>query len=75
MKTIETEYHFILVCPAYRDLRQKYFSSYYCHWPTVYKFESLMSSKKAKIQIKLSRYVYEAFLRRQNTPRQIMDNV
>lgn len=41
MNVIENEYHFLLVCPNYRELRNRYLKPYYCHWPNIYKFESL----------------------------------
>ena len=34
MNNIKDEFHFLLVCPKYRDLRCKYFKRYFCHWPT-----------------------------------------
>ena len=58
---IEDEYHFLLVCPLYRELRQNYLKPYYCHWPTINKFENLMSSKSTSIIYSLSKYVYFAF--------------
>ena len=45
MKAVETEYHFLLVCPKYISLRRQYFKSYFCRWPTLQKFESIMNSK------------------------------
>ena len=45
MRKIENEFHFLLVCPAYRELRQKYLKQYFCHWPTMRKFETLLSVK------------------------------
>ena len=42
---LENEYHFLLVCPLCRYIRQKYFNSYYFHWPILNKFENLMSVK------------------------------
>ena len=35
MNTIENEYHFLLICPLYTDLRRSYLKPYYCHWPTL----------------------------------------
>ena len=32
---VENEYHILLVCPLYRELRQKYLKPYYCRWPTL----------------------------------------
>ena len=45
MKVIETEHHFLLVCPNYRDIRLKYLKFYYYTWPSLTKFEMLMSLK------------------------------
>ncbi|MEW8545054.1 MAG: reverse transcriptase family protein [Candidatus Thiodiazotropha sp.] len=44
MQIVEDEYHFLLVCPKYSDIRRKYFPPYYCHWPNINKFVTLMSS-------------------------------
>lgn len=49
MKVQENEYHFLLVCPIYIDLRRKYFSNYYCNWPNIQKFTSILSSKNASL--------------------------
>ena len=38
MNIIESEFHFMLICPLYADLRSKYLNRYYCRWPTVHKF-------------------------------------
>ena len=48
MNVVEDEYHFTLVCPHYRMLRQKFLKDYYCHWPTMQKFESLLSSSSKR---------------------------
>lgn len=42
MRKVESEYHFLLVCPNYKDLRVKYFKPYFCHWPNVNKFVTLI---------------------------------
>lgn len=64
MNMIESEYHFILVCPFYIDIRKKYFKTYYNRWPTLQKFELLMSSNSKSTQINLSKYIYFAMKRR-----------
>ena len=38
----------LLVCPKYANLRKQYLTNYYCWWPSVEKFENLMSSKSQK---------------------------
>ena len=60
MNTIENEYHFPLVCPFYADLRRKYLSPYYCRWPTLNKFKSLMQNKTDTTVNKLSKFIYYA---------------
>ena len=60
MNKIEDEFHFLLVCPKYRDLRCKYFKRYFCHWPTLYKFENLMSSTSNKVIVNVAKFLYFA---------------
>ena len=57
MRKIENEYHFWLVCPNYRELRMKYLKPYYCHWPNIHKFESLMSLTSKKLTCSLSKFI------------------
>ena len=63
-RMIEDEYHFLLICPHYNDIRRKYFSQYFCHWPNMTKFKQLMSSKSKHTLSKLSKYIYFAQKRR-----------
>jgi hypothetical protein len=60
MNILENEYHFLLVCPKYRELRRKYLKNYYCHWPTLTKFKNLMSSTSNATIISLSKFIYFA---------------
>lgn len=64
MQMVEDEYHFLLVCPAYYEIRKKYFPPYYCHWPNVNKFVTLMSSNSVNLIKRLSKYLYFAMKRR-----------
>ena len=57
---IENEYHFLLTCPFYRDLRKTYLKRYYYQWPTLNKFDNLMSITNRTIVINLAKYVYFA---------------
>ena len=59
MNKIEDEYHFLLVCP-HRELRSKYFKPYFCHWPTINKFESLLSSLHKKTICNVAKFIYFA---------------
>ena len=58
---IEDEYHFVLVCPVYSILKQKYIRPYYYNRPSVYKFTLLMQTKQQGVLQKLEKYVYESF--------------
>ena len=60
LNMIENEYHFLLVCPLYRDLRKKYFQNYYCHWPTMNKFDDLMAKTSKHAILNLSKFVFYA---------------
>ena len=61
MNVIESEFHFMLICPLYAELRSKYLNRYYCRWPTVHKFHKLMNKQsKHSLQI-ISQYIYFAF--------------
>lgn len=64
MNSIENEYHFLLVCPHYIDIRRKYFAPYYCRWPSMRKFISLMQSKYTRTVNNLSKYIFYANSRR-----------
>ena len=32
MRSIENEYHFLMICPHYVDIRRKYLQAYYCNY-------------------------------------------
>ena len=57
---VESEYHFLLVCPLYNDLRKKYFKNYFCRWPTLNKFDALMSNSSKSKTLSLSKFLYFA---------------
>ena len=55
LNIIESEYHFMLCCPLYRDLRSKY--CIISNFPTLYKFYRLMSSKQTKIVRNVAKFI------------------
>ena len=57
---IEDEFHFIIKCPQYTNLRRKYISSYYFIRPSVFKFVNLMKSTNTKELINLARFIKES---------------
>ena len=58
MNKIESEYHFLLVCPLYAELRRQYLPQYYCRWPSITKFKNLMQSKSERVIKRLSKYIF-----------------
>jgi hypothetical protein len=61
MRMIENEYHFLLVCPKYSELRTKYFKPYYCRWPSIQKFITLLSCESSKSITNVAKFIYSAF--------------
>ena len=60
---IEDEYHFLLCCHSYNDLRNKYIPSTVC---TKEGFINLMSTKDENILFNLSAFIYHAMQRRES---------
>ena len=58
--SIENEYHFLLSCPQYINLRRKYLKRCYWSWPTLNKFDNLMMSTNKNEILNLSKYIYYA---------------
>ena len=50
---IETEFHFLPICPKYIELR-KLFIVYYTSFSTLTRFKKIISSKNAKSQLNLA---------------------
>ncbi|XP_052772033.1 uncharacterized protein LOC128211362 isoform X1 [Mya arenaria] len=58
---LEDEFHFILECSLYSDLRKTYISKYYWTRPNVPKFVELMQSDNVKVNRNLAMYIHKAF--------------
>lgn len=46
--SVEDEYHFILECIGYKDIRMKYINPYYWRNPSVFKLIQLLSFRNIK---------------------------
>lgn len=57
---IENEFHRLLICSKFADLRSKYIKRYYYTWPTLQKFQNLLSSNSMITISKLSKFIYFA---------------
>ena len=58
---IEDEFHFILTCPLYENIRQVYIKLYYCRNPSMYKFIQLLKNENTTHLKNLAKYIIEAF--------------
>ena len=58
MRVIENEYHFLIVCPKYITIRQKYLKPYFFRWPTLNKFTNLMTNTSTNAINNLAKYIY-----------------
>ena len=60
LNAIESEFHFLLVCPLYREIRKQYFKPYFCRWPTLRKFDTLMCTENKKTTLNVAKFIYYA---------------
>lgn len=63
-QSIENEYHFQLVCPFYNELRTKFIHRYYCVWPTINQFISIMQSSSESKIVSLAKFVHFAMCKK-----------
>ena len=64
---LEDEFHFLLECPLYSDLRKNYIKKRYWQNPNILKFIDLMKSTEKKSIPKLATYVFKSFEKRNTT--------
>lgn len=62
--TVECEYHFLLICPLYNELRARYIQKKYYNRPNLNKFYILMASNRKVVIRNLSMFIYYAFKKR-----------
>ena len=61
---IEDEFHFIILCNVYNDLRVKYLPSYLYTNPSVHKFVNFFNTCNKNNILRMSKYIKEATERR-----------
>ena len=64
LNDLEDEFHFILKCPYYDDLRKTYIKPYYYKKPSVFKLIRLLSVQNVKELNKLCQFLMKASKRR-----------
>ena len=57
----EDEYHFVIECKLFNELRIKYLPRYFWVRPSMYKFVELLHSENITHIRKLGTYTYHAF--------------
>ena len=60
-QTLEDEYHFVLECPVYSQIRKQYIARHYWTQPSLYKFIELINTTSINCCRKLCVYIYKAF--------------
>ena len=66
MGMIEDEYHFLLVCPSFSDIRRQCLPSYYSRSPSVTKFKTLMTESQSCVVKRLAKFVFLAMDKRKS---------
>ena len=61
---LEDEYHFLMVCPQYEDIRYKFFPDNMIDNVSLNKFYSFLTSKNELVITSLAKYLYYAFKKR-----------
>ena len=64
MNVVETEYHFFMCCPVYRDLRIKFLPKKCWNWPSIQKFIHIMKEKNRTRIINIAKFIWHAWNRR-----------
>ena len=62
---IETEFHFLLCCTLYKELRVKYLGT--TPWPTLHMFECLMLTKSSKQLLNIANFNKDECVLRDNS--------
>uniref|UniRef100_A0A8W8ICF1 Uncharacterized protein n=1 Tax=Magallana gigas TaxID=29159 RepID=A0A8W8ICF1_MAGGI len=57
----EDEYHFVLICPRYQQLRAKYIKKYYWKKPSMYKFIQLLCVNNVRELCNLGKFLHHEF--------------
>ena len=60
LNVVEDEYHFILQCEKYIDVRRRYHKNYYWQMPSCFKFVQLLSVRNIKELSNLGKYLLPA---------------
>ena len=60
-KKVEDEFHFLLQCPIYDELRRLYIPSFFYNYPTYDKLSLLINTLNKTLLLNLSKFLYHAW--------------
>ena len=72
LRVVESEYHFLLCCPIYRNIRCKYKKN--SSFPNISKFNSIITSSNKITITNVAKYITEALKIRQETLDNLLAN-
>ena len=58
---LEDEFHFMLECPLYKDIRKIYIKEYFWKYPNIPKFIQLLTSDNKELNINIAMFVQKSF--------------
>jgi len=58
---LEDEFHFMLECPLYKDIRKIYIKEYFWKYPNIPKFIQLLTSDNKELNINIALIVRRSF--------------
>ena len=71
-KAIENEYHFVMICPFYKDLRERFFPQDFIVNISLFHFNKLLAkTDDAVLMANLGKFIYYAFKRRNDVIKQM----
>lgn len=65
--SLEDEFHFVLECPLYQEIREEYIRRYFWVRPNMPKFIELLTSENKTIIKNVSMYIFKGFKKRNET--------
>ena len=61
VSAMETETHFLLKCPLYNQLRERYIPSKYYRQPSLFKLTMLLATENKSLMLRVASFLTDAF--------------
>ena len=75
IEVVENEFHFVLICPLYEDIREEYIPTFFRTYPSNDKLLTMLSSRNMNTIYQLSKYLCKAFKRREEIVPDLFGNI